>query len=204
MENKGMKRRILLLVLVLLIAGGGVAFYILSQPPKETLSKNFKEQAISKLLGRKAQLDPVSEKSGNVVYNGKYLSFDYPAKALIYSYKDPGFASSSSLLEDFSFDIKSPRLVLNLAVLSNNGKLKSIDDNPGVKFRQTSPGQYTEKIIIIDGHQGKLYSRRDENPEKTAFFLVNDKIYSIAITGTNFEEIDGLSNTILKTLKFKN
>jgi hypothetical protein len=199
-----MKKWIVLGVFIVILTVGGIAFYILSLPPKETLSKNFKEQAVTRLLGRKAQLEDVKVKTGNVSYNGKYISFDYPAKAVIYTLKDAGFASSSSLLEDFSFDIKSPRIILNLAVLDNHGRLKSIDDNPGVKFRQNSPGQYTEKLVFTDGHPGKVYARRDENPEKTAFFLVNDKIYTIAITGTIFEEIEGLSDGILKTTKFKN
>lgn len=197
-----MKKWVILIVLFLIIIGG-VAFYIVSQPPKEALSKDFKEKAISKIMGRKAHLDDVPVKTGNVRYSGKYITFDYPAKAVIYGIKEPNFASSSSLLEDFSFDIKSPRLILNLSVLSNNGRLKSIDDNPGVKFRQTSPGQYKEVSVPVDGRNGRIYERSDENPEKTAFFLVNDHIYTISITGANFEEVKKLGDEILKGTKFK-
>lgn len=190
---------ILLLVLVL----ASTAFYLLSLPPKETLSKEFKEKAISKLLGRKAQLNEVEEKKGNISYKGKYITFDYPAKAIIYTLKDPNFASSSSLLEDFSFDIKSPRIVLNLAVLQNNHRLSSIEDNPGVKFRQTSPGQYKDVSKPIDGYEGKIYERSDESPEKTAFFLVNDRIYTISITGNSFDDVKGVADSIISSVKFK-
>lgn len=188
---------------VILVVGAG-AFYVLSLPPKETMTNEFKEKAVSKLLGRKAQLTAEPEKSGNTIYDGKYISFDYPAKAIIYTLKDPNFASSSSLLEDFSFDIKSPRLILNLAVLQNNGQLSSIDDNPGVKFRQVSPGQYRDVSTPVDGKNGRIYERSDENPEKTAFFLVNDRIYTIAITGSSFDEVKGLADSIFSSVKFKN
>lgn len=189
----------LFVVLVLILAG--IGFYILSLPPKEALSKDFKEKAITKLLGRKAQLDVAPEVEGNTRYKGKYIAFDYPAKAIIYNLKDPGFASSSSLLEDFSFDIKSPRLILNMSVLSNPGHQTTVDDNPGVKFRQNS-SSYKEKLITVDGQKGKVYAKENE-AEKTAFFLVNDRLYSISVTGTSFEEVEKLADDILKTVKFK-
>ena len=187
------------IILVLILAG--IGFYILSLPPKEALSKDFKQQAITKLLGRKSQLDAVPVKEGNTQYKGKYIAFDYPAKAIIYELKDPGFASSSSRLEDFSFDIKSPRLILNMAVLSNPGHQLTVDDNPGVKLRQNS-SSYKEQLVTIDGQKGKVYSKEDE-PEKTAFFLMNDRIYTISVTGSSFEEVTGLADDILKTVKFK-
>lgn len=199
-----MKKWILLGIVVVLLFAIGSVFYILSLPPKETLSNEFKERAVSKIMGRKAQLAEVEEKKGNTTYKGKYIEFDYPAKAIIYGYKDPGFASSSSLLEDFSFDIKSPRLILNLAVLQNNHRLSSIDDNPGVKFRQTSPGQYKDVSKPIDGYTGRIYERDDENPEKTAFFIVHDHIYTISVTGTSFDEVKSLADSIFSTVKFKN
>ena len=199
-----MKKWILVGIGIVLLLAGGVSFYILSLPPKETLSNEFKEKAVSKLLGRKAQLTNTPEKTGNTTYKGKYITFDYPAKAIIYTLKDPNFASSSSLLEDFSFDIKSPRIVLNLAVLQNNHRLASVEDNPGVKFRQTSPGQYKDVSKPIDGYIGKIYERSDENPEKTAFFIVHDHIYTIAITGNSFDDVRSVADSIFSSVKFKN
>ena len=197
-----MKKWLAFTVFVLLvIILAGIGFYILSLPPKEALSKDFKQQAITKLLGRKAQLDEVPVAEGNTQYIGKYITFDYPAKAIIYELKDPGFASSSSRLEDFSFDIKSPRLILNMAVLSNFGRQSTVDDNPGVKLRQNS-SSYKEQLVTIDGQKGKVYAKEDE-PEKTAFFLVNDKIYTISVAGSSFEEVSALADDIIKTIKFK-
>lgn len=198
-----MKRWIVLSVLVLMLITGGVIFYILSQPPQETLSKDFKEKAVTKILGRKAELEEAPEKLGNVSYNGKFIQFEYPAKAVIYNLKDPGFASSSSLLEDFSFDIKEPRLVLNLAVLQA-GKMTDIANNPGVKLRQSQPGTYSGQQMTVDGETGMVYEGRGETPEKTAFFLVNGHIYTISITGTNFDEVKKLADGILESVKFKN
>jgi hypothetical protein len=93
---------------------------------------------------------------------------------------------------------------MNMAVLNNGGRLQSIDDNPGVKFRQTSPGQYKDVSKPVDGYMGKIYERNDENPEKTAFFLVHDHIYTISITGNIFDEVKGLADSILSSIKFKN
>ncbi len=196
-----MKKWIVILVLVLV--AGGVGFFYLSIPPKDGLSTDFKEKAVSKLLGRKAQLDEVKEQEGNTSYKGKYISFEYPAKATIYTYKDPSFASSSALLEDFSFDIRKPRLVLNMAVLRNNGRYKSVDDDPGVMFRKNASGQYKEVAILVDGQKGRVFERNDSTPEKTGFFLVHDRFYTISITGTIFTEIKSLSEVIFKSIKFK-
>lgn len=198
-----MKKWVALGVFLIFLVAGAVAFYLLSQPPKESLSDDFKQKAITKMLGRKAQLTQIEEKKGKVAYNGKYISFDYPAKAVIYNYKDPGFASSSSLLEDFSFDIKSPRLIFNLAVLKTSGKLHTIDDDSGVMFRKNSPGQYKDVSRPINGYVGRIYERDDENPEKTAFFLVGGRFYSISVTGNSFDDIQALADNILKTVKFK-
>ena len=100
-----MKKWIIFSVLCLFVVGGVLAFYILSQPPKEKLSKEFKERSITKLLGRKAQLEDKTGVKGNTTFDGKYISFDYPARALEYAYRDPGNASNNSRLEDFIFDI---------------------------------------------------------------------------------------------------
>lgn len=190
------------LIGLVIILGGAVAFYLLSLPPREALSKEFKEKAVTKILGRKAQLDDVAEKAGNIVYHGQNITFEYPAKAVVYTFKDPGFASSSSRLEDFSFDIRSPRLVFNMAVLGNPAGQMSIDDNPGVKLRQSRPDLYSEETITVDGQKGKVYSQSTE-AEKTAFFLVKNKIYTISVTGTIFEEVKKLEYQVLKSVKFK-
>ncbi len=197
-----MKKWISVIILLIIIVIVGILFSVLSQPSKEKLSKDFKEQAITKLLGRKAKLDVAPEKTGNVEYKGKYISFSYPAKAEIYTIKDPGFASSSALLENFSFDIRSPRLIFNMAILKNNGKAKSVDDNPGVKLRQNAPFTYKETLVTIDGVYGKVYARRDEEPEKTGFFLHNDMMYSLSVTGTVFEDVQSLFDSLVKSITF--
>ncbi len=122
---------------------------------------------------------------------------------MIYGYKDPSFASSSSLLEDFSFDIKEPRLILNMAVLKAGEKMRSVEDDSGVLFRKNNPGQYKDVSGVVNGQNGKIYERNDENPEKTAFFLVGGRFHSISVTGNNFDDIKELADNILKTVKFK-
>lgn len=200
-----MKKRIIILILLLiLLILFGIPFYILSQPPKENLSKEFKESVATKLLGRKAILEDKNVPQGNTVYNGKFISFEYPAKATIYTYKDPYGASGSSssdVLETFSFDMQSPKVVFSMMILKDLSYTSSISEISGVKFRETS-NSYRGEDVIVSGKKGRVYEKKDlSEPEKTAFFFFDDKIYSLALTG----DFDGIKKTyeiIIGSLKF--
>lgn len=190
-----MKKWILPAVLLSFIAFLGIGFYILSQPPKETLSKEFKEEAVTKLLGRKAQLDAENVATGNKEYKGKYISFSYPAKALIYTYRN---SSTSATLEDFSFDIKSPKIVFSMRVSEIAG---GFEDYPGVRLREVR-SEYKRAKLTIDGVAGLTYFKTGQESEKSGFFLKNGKIYTISITGINGEEVEKLFDEIISSASF--
>ncbi len=188
---------------LILIISGGIAFYLLSLPPKETMSKAAKEEAVTKLLGRKAQLDADNIPQGNTEYTGKYVSFTYPAKALIYEYKDPSFASNSSRLEDFSFDIKEPKIVFNMQIISNSSQIATIDDHPSVKLRDLRSYEYKKSDITAGNMKGRAFYKKENGAEKTGFVLNKDKIFSISITGTSSDEVEKLFDAVISTVKFK-
>jgi hypothetical protein len=200
-----MKKRIVFLILLpVCVILFGILFYLLSQPPKEKLSKAFKEQAVTKLLGRKAQLEDKNVPQGNATYDGKYISFEYPAKAAIYTYKDPYGASGSSssdVLETFSFDMQSPKVVFSMMILKDLSRTPSINEISGVKFRETS-GSYKGEDVVVSGKKGRVYEKNDPSgSEKTVFFFFDGKIYSLALTG-DFDEIKKTYEIITKSLKF--
>ena len=189
-------------ILAFLVVAVAIIIYLILaniNNPSSPFSEKEKNGALSKLLGRPVNVAPSQTPKGDVLYNGKYASFKYPASAKIYSYRQPGFNNDKSTLEYFSFDISSPRLVFNLSVATTF--LKSINDYPGIKLRQTEPSVYTQKNIIVGSNEGLVFERNDDQPEKTVFFLINGKIYTFSITGTSFEEINGLFNKIFSTLK---
>lgn len=197
-----MKKWILFSVLILLLIAGGVVFYILSQPTKDSLSKDFKEQAATKILGRKAQFEAKTVKTGNVLYDGHYIAFEYPAKAEIYNYKDPSVTSDRTTLETLSLDLHEPRVVLNMAVNQNTGTTNSVKDLSGVNFREASKGTYIGEDVTVSGHTGRVYEKRDSSSsEKTVFFLVNGKIYTISMTG-DLDEARRVYEIIINSLKF--
>lgn len=194
------KKLILLSVLLILLLSGAAAFYILSAPPKEALTDEFKEEAVTRLLGRKANINPENVPTGDTEYEGENIYFKYPAKALIYTYRD---SSKSANLEDFSFDVKTPKLVFNMQVLDNNSNLTTILDFPSVRLREQRSYEYKITDIKAGKNAGKAYYKAGSEPEKSGFFLANGKIYSISITGTNDEEVSKLFDKIISTLVLK-
>ena len=196
-----MKKIVLILILGITLILGGIAFYYFSQPPKDKLSDRYKEQAIEKLLGRKANINPEKVKTGDAEFKGKYITFKYPAKAVVYKYQDPSFKKNDTRLEDFSFDIKSPRLVFNLQVLQDTSNLSSIVDYPGVRLREVR-SEYKRSDITIGDTKGKVYFNSSSQAEKTGFFLKNEIIYSISITGSDADEVSLLFDNIIRTVSF--
>ena len=199
-----MKKVITTLVLLFIFVLICIFVFIkLSEAPKDTLSKDFKEQALSKLLGRKAQLDTPQKVLGTTHYDGKFISFDYPKRAIIYKYRDPNQASLDSYLEEFIFDLKDPRITVDVQVLSNNGNIASIGENSGVSLRHSQPWSYTEEDIIVDGQKGKSFTKKDHGTEKTVFFLFHNRIYSLATTGSYFDDVVNYADEIIHTVNFK-
>jgi len=193
------KRR--LVVLGVFISVIALVAYILEKPSVARLSQKEKEAALTKLLGRKVNLNEKNVPKGNVEFRGKYISFWYPKKAIKYEKTDPSFASSSALLDFLSFDIKEPRTIFNMVVVKNDANIQTIDDDPGVMLRRNSTS-YKESKIIAGGLEWKVYEKKEsQQSEKTAFLLHKNRLYSIAILCNDIEELQVLFSDILRSVK---
>lgn len=198
-ENRRMKKWILISVLLIVVVCSFVGFYLLSLPPKEKLSEEFKKEAITNLLGRKAQLEDKAVPTGDSRYSGRYLRFLYPAKALIYTYEDKDSKNSSDV-EKFSFDIKSPRLIFNM---ENYPYSQNLDDYPAIRLREDRSYEYTKKEVNIDGVKGVEYFKEDQAAEKSGFFINSGRIFAFSVTGPNSDEVEKLFDKIIASVSFE-
>jgi len=195
-----MKKKKIWLILLILVISLGIAFWYFSQPPKDNLSDEFKEEAVTKLLGRKANLGDDVPK-GDTEYNGKFITFKYPAKAIIYTHREYSISSASANLEDFSFDIKEPRLIFNLMV-NERAANTTLDDIPSVRLREIR-GEYEKGQFKIQNLSGRVFTNDSGKPEKSGYLMTDDKVYTFSITGSSLEEVEALFEKITKSAKFK-
>lgn len=165
-------------------------------------TKSEEETALTNILGRQPILNN-NEPTGTVAYNGKYATFNYPARAVIYTYKDPNFVKSKSYLDTFSFDINNPRLVFNFSVIENSGNLADIKDNSGAIFRENQSNGYLQSELSISNSKGLVFAKAGEHPEKTGFWLFNNRIYTLSVTGSDYQEVVNLFDNVVASLKFK-
>lgn len=189
------------LVLIILFVSMSFIFYLKKtySPP---VSEKEKQEKLAKILGRNPVLSEKEIAKGNVVYNGKYMNFLYPARAKIYTYRDRDYADSKENLESFSFDIENPRIVFTAQVASNSSNLTLLTDIPGVRVREMR-SDYKKEEISKGSNNGLVFVNHD-TPEKTAFFIINKRIYSFAVTGNNFSEVQNVFSTVSENLEFKN
>lgn len=196
-----MKKVAAVLIICLGLVSGMLAAYILFSKPDE-LTAAEKEKAINEILGRKANLDS-KVVVGDTSFKGKYAYFDYPKAAKIYDYRDPGVENNGSSLESFSFDLQAPRRVFNYT--ADTSTANSVEDIPAASFRKNASSGYTEEKVNADGKEGLAYMKNanGEFPaEKTAFFLVNGKIYTISVTAGNLDDAKKLFTEVIGSFTF--
>lgn len=190
-------------VFFVLIIAGGIAFYFISLPPKETMSKEAKEQAVTKLLGRKAQLSEVVQKEGSVKYDGKYISFEYPAAATIYEFNSPTASTGSSRLERFEFDLRSPKVNSIVQISANTSNIASGADDSGARLRHSQANLYQESETTIAGVKAIEFIKKSEGVERSLFWVYKDKIYTFVFYGPDMESIKEVSQNTIKTIVLK-
>lgn len=194
-------KKIVIAVLVIIVLVSIISVYIFLNRASKIMSQAEKEAAIAKILGRKPNLTDDTPK-GDTTYQGKYISFMYPARAKIYTYVDPNFAQNESLLETFSFDIDNPRLIFNFSIVENTGNLPNVSEISGVKLRQDKTRGYKQSEVAADGYNGLFFEKDGSKSEKTGFFLVNNKIYSFSIQSSDSKAVNELFNKIVSSVKF--
>ena len=196
------KKLISFLVIGVLLLIAGILFYVYSQPSNKIMSDEEKQEKVTQLLGRKANLTNETPQ-GDTDFNGKYITFKYPARALEYNYRENSTSSNSASIEDFSFDITAPKLVFNLQVLTNTAKISSISSYPAVRLRETRLYEYKKANIDLDKITGLTYTKSENGPEKSGFWLSEGKIYSISITGSDINAMEDLFNSVVKSARLK-
>lgn len=196
-----MKKAAAILMISLGLVGGMAAAYILFSKPDE-LTPEEKEKAISEILGRKANINP-NVVTGDTSFKGKYAYFDYPKAAKIYEYKDPGVKNNENSLESFSFDLQAPRRIFNYT--SDSSSVSKLEDITAVSFRKNASNGYSEEIVKADGNSGLAYTKNANGEfmaEKTAFFLVNGKVYTVSVTAGNLDDAKKLFSEVIGSFAF--
>ena len=187
-----------LLILIGLIILGGASFYVWEANKPRNLDAQEESQALKTILGRSVR-DGKDIKTGNVNYQGKYMSFSYPAQAQIYTLDASQSADAVNRVEYFSFDLYQPRLVFNAFVAKNTTGLKKLDELSGVIFRRS--GSYKERRVAVGDVTGLVFSKDDPSDgEETAFFLSGGFIYTLSATGGALDNIGPVFDGIITSL----
>lgn len=195
-------RKIVIFIIILLLTLATVLLYIfLNYSPKELTSEE-KEEAIAKILGRKPNLTDNSPK-GDTIYNGKYITFSYPAAANERKQLLNGKEVPYTGLEQFIFKLESPKLTVYLEVINTPVNVASLNDYPSVKLRQLQSNLYKEEEAFIENTQGLAFEKRDTtNFEKTGYFSFNGKIYSFSVQGPDSKAVREMFGKLISTSKF--
>lgn len=195
-----MKKFIAILVLILALIS--ISIFVFFNHPSSSLSENEKEKALEQILGRKPNLTDTSPK-GNTVFNGKYVTFTYPAAAKIYIPQVNGQVVKSTDLESFIFDLDSPKIAFFMEVSPVPSRVQSVSDYPGVRLRQVQSDAYKQKSIVINGIEGLAFEKISvTSNELTAFFYKNGKVYSFSVQGNDPKSMEEVFNSITATVKF--
>lgn len=197
-----MKKIGIALLLIFILAVILVVINFLNQPSKQMTAAE-KEAAIAKLLGRKPNLTTSDAPTGDKEYKGKYISFMYPEAATTKKQLLNGEEIPYTGLELFIFGLENPKLTTYVEVIEAPQNVLSINDYPAVKLRQIQANIYEQKDVFIGNTQGLVFDKKSNMGfEKTAFFLVDKKVYSFSIQSPDSKTIEELFNNIIASAKF--
>jgi hypothetical protein len=194
-----MKKKLLLLFLLLLILFG--TYYLLSNlNPSMPLDK---EKALTKILGRAPNLNDKTVISGQAEHKGKYMSFLYPKAAKIYYQTVNGQrVGDKGALDYFAYDMQAPRMIFTSEALTVSSVQTKLEDSTGVRLRQSQKELYTEaQVALADGTKGLSYIKTGNDGEISGFFFVNNRYYTVAITGSSMTDMKDLFNKTILSLK---
>ena len=194
-----MKKKLLLLFFILLIISG--TYYLLSNiNPSTPLDTN---KALTGILGRTPNLNGKTVISGQAEHKGKYMSFLYPKAAKIYYQTVNGQrVEDKGALDYFAYDMQAPRMIFTSEALTASSVQTKLDDSTGVRLRQSQKELYSEsQVTLADGTKGLSYIKTGNEGEISGFFFVNNRYYTIAITGSSTTDMKDLFNKTILSLK---
>lgn len=195
-------KRILFIVVVLILSIISMLAFVFLNRTSDSLNDSEKEQALLKILGRKP-LDDSQTLKGDTQYKGKYISFNYPKRAKLYTQKVNNTPIPPTGIEYFSFDLDNPRIIFSMEVVDVPPGSYSLEDYPSVKLRELQNDSYVKKEVFADNQKGLLFDKYLSNSfEKTAFFYLKGNVYAISISGNDKKEVENLFNKVTSSTKF--
>ena len=197
------KRIFWLSFLLLVVAFFIIAFLILNRP-QATLTAAQKQQALENILGRQVVLKAAPVITGNVLHQGKYVSFLYPKAAKEFILYTNGQPYQYNDLEHFGFDLSDSHTHFFSEVIAYPNAQTLGDYSRSVRLRQEDTTTYTQTTVSVDNQQGLEFSKYDMTAgyEKTVFFLLNGKIYTFVFESPDQQAENDLFNLLIPTIKF--
>lgn len=187
--------RVYVVIAVILVVGGLIGWYALDHVnDSKVLSAEEKKQALTQILGREPILTATQEDTSWVHYKGNLISLSYPKAAVVYPQvtKKPGY-------EQFSFGLQQEHILAVIQV-QNDIHVSSLADVPAVQVR--SSDSYEEQPISVHGIVGKGFLKVSDGVERTAFFLQNGTLYSIAVSGSDQKTVEDVFSRFLQSIVF--
>ena len=196
-------KKIILSVFLLVILGLFVAAFLILNRPQATLTAAQKQQALENILGRQVVLKAAPVITGNVLHQGKYVSFLYPKAAKAFILYTNGQPYQYNDLEHFGFDLSDSHTHFFSEVIAYPSA-QTLSDYSGVGLRQEDTTTYTQTTVSVDNQQGLEFSKYDMTAgyEKTVFFLLNGKIYTFVFESPDQQAENDLFNLLIPTIKF--
>lgn len=205
-------RKLWIIIIILVI--GIVLFYITQQPSRGTVKtlspsdiKEPKKEEETSLWNKARQQfvqkaikigEEEEKREGYSTYSGKYISFRYPN-----SYELKTNESSSSAVSEQVILLGSGITPRKLTVMATKmiNTADSLEEVSGVAARRLKPKTYQEKPLDFSGKKGILFEKKEGGFEKTAFFLEDQILVTIALTSANRDSaLDTDFDFILKEL----
>jgi len=197
-----MKKIVLVALFLVVVIAVFSVFMVLNRTTKP-LSEEEKQQALTKILGRRLNLTEKAPSQEYIQYKGKYVSFAYPSSAEKITSIINGKEQEKSGLEQFSFNFDSPKVYTFFEVIQANSNELTLTDYPSVRLRQVQSEIYSEASVTADNRQGLSFEKHDNSGfEKTAFFFVNGRIYSFSVMGGDLKAVETLFNKLISSIKF--
>ncbi|HSW97616.1 MAG TPA: hypothetical protein VLF89_07365 [Candidatus Saccharimonadales bacterium] len=168
-------------VLVIALTVFGIIFFV--SPKTTTITPKEKNAAFTKLLGREPILTEKIRRSTLVQYRGNYLSFMYPDAAKKYPSEK---VDNITVLENFQFqETGDPRYHFVTQVETYSNAPLQYDDIAGVHLRRLQNNIYVEDSVSSPAGSWVTFVKKDDMFEKTGFLVVNGKLYTFSITGSD-------------------
>jgi hypothetical protein len=138
------------------------------------------------------KLDKVDTSSHPNNYDGKYISFTYPAH-----YRTISNPPTGNYIETASFyATNQTSKQISVGIVK-----ESIGDDGGVKLRRMEIGKYKEEPRTASGIL--IFSSTTDGSERTAFVPHADKVASISVTAPPGWDLTNDLETILTSLQWK-